>query len=66
MSIIVNKFKSAYVLINMQQVQSWLVMARKKRSTHKESGREDRPSAERRSGKRDAEGSFGAGFLNSQ
>lgn len=39
-------------------------MARKKRSTHRESGREDRPLAGRRSGRRDAEGSFGAGFLN--
>ena len=43
---------------------SSLIMARKKRSTHRRSDREDGSLAGRRSGSTDAEGSFGAGRLN--
>ena len=45
---------------------SSLIMARKKRSTHCRTSREDGSLAERQSGSMGAEGSFGAGRLNDE
>jgi hypothetical protein len=63
-AIIINSLGQHIYLLIYDRYTGWLATARKKRSTRKESDREDRPLAGRRSGKRDAEGSFGAGFLN--